>query len=102
MGTPKLTIGHFIALQREEIKLQPPEHRHKLPQPGNLDKPVVQPHLEEADYAIKRNHKLPDCRKDTQNTIIKQMKKQRNIQQVKKCDECPSNQTKEEGIGSSE
>ena len=27
------------------------------------------------------------------------MKKQRNIQQVKKCDECPSNQTKEDEIG---
>ena len=27
----KLTTGHFIALQREEIQLHPPEHRHKLP-----------------------------------------------------------------------
>ena len=29
--TLKLTTGHFIALQREEIQLHPPEHRHKLP-----------------------------------------------------------------------
>jgi len=27
----KLTTGHFIALQREEIQLHPPEHRRKLP-----------------------------------------------------------------------
>jgi len=27
----KLTIGHFIALQRDEIQLHPPEHRCKLP-----------------------------------------------------------------------
>ena len=27
----KLTTGHFIALQREEIQLPQPEHRHKLP-----------------------------------------------------------------------
>ena len=27
----KLTTGHFIALQREEIQLEPPEHRYKLP-----------------------------------------------------------------------
>jgi len=27
----KITTGHFIALQREEIQLHPPEHRHKLP-----------------------------------------------------------------------
>jgi len=31
IDTPKLTIGHFIALQREEIQLHPPEHRGKLP-----------------------------------------------------------------------
>ena len=27
----KLITGHFITLQREEIQLHPPEHRHKLP-----------------------------------------------------------------------
>jgi len=26
----KLITEHFIALQREEIQLHPPEHRHKL------------------------------------------------------------------------
>ena len=26
-----LTTGHFIALQREEIQLQPPEYQSKLP-----------------------------------------------------------------------
>jgi len=26
-----LITGHFIALQREEIQLHPPEHRNKLP-----------------------------------------------------------------------
>ena len=30
IDTSKLTTGHFIALQREEIQLQPPEHQHKL------------------------------------------------------------------------
>ena len=35
----KLITGHFIALQREEIQLHLPEHWHKLPWPGNLDKP---------------------------------------------------------------
>ena len=30
IDTPKLTTGHFIAIQREEIQLHPPEHRHKL------------------------------------------------------------------------
>ena len=43
INTPKLITGHFIALQRKEIHLHPPEHRHKVPQPGNLDKPLVQP-----------------------------------------------------------
>ena len=70
IDTPKLTSGHFIALQREEIQLHPPEHRHKLPQPGNLDKSLVQPHPQEADSTIKRNHGLPAYRKGTQNTAM--------------------------------
>ena len=36
IDTPKLTIGHFIALQKEEIQLHAPEHRHKFLQPGNF------------------------------------------------------------------
>ena len=28
---PKLTTGHLIALQTEEIQLHPPEHQHKIP-----------------------------------------------------------------------
>ena len=28
---PKLTTGHFIALQTEKKKLYPPEHQHMLP-----------------------------------------------------------------------
>ena len=31
IDTLKPTTGHFIALQREEIQLHPPEHQHKLP-----------------------------------------------------------------------
>ena len=48
IDTPKLTSGHFIAFQREEIQLHPPEHTGKLPQPGNLDKPLLNPtHMEQ-------------------------------------------------------
>ena len=56
VDNPKLTTGHFIALQREKIQLHPSEHRYKLTQPGNLDKPLVQPHPLVADSIIKRNH----------------------------------------------
>ena len=70
IDTPKLTSGHFTALQREEIQFHPPEHRHKLLQPGNLDKPLVQPHPQGEDFTIKRNHKLPACRKGNPNTAI--------------------------------
>ena len=34
IDTPKPTPGHCIALQRGEIQFHPPEHRHKLRQPG--------------------------------------------------------------------
>ena len=53
MDTPKHNTGHFIALQREEIPLHPPKHRCKLPQLGNLDKPLVQPHPQGATFTIK-------------------------------------------------
>ena len=51
--TSTLTTGHFIAFQREEIQLHPPEHRCKLPWQGNLDKPLVQPHPQGATFTIK-------------------------------------------------
>ena len=31
IDTPKLTTGHFIALQREEMQLHPPENLYKFP-----------------------------------------------------------------------
>ena len=68
IDTPKLTIGHFIALQKEDIQLHAPEHRHKFLQPGNFDKPLVQPHPQGADSKVKRNHDPPDCRRWTTNT----------------------------------
>ena len=70
IDTPKLNTGHFIALQREDIQLHVPEHRCKFPLPGNIYKPLVQPHQQEAGSTIKRNHKLPAYRKGTPNTAI--------------------------------
>ena len=95
----KLTTGLFIALQREEIQLHPPEHQHKLPKPGNLDKPPFQPHSQWGTSTIKRNHKLPEYGKGhPKHSIINKMKRQRNTQQVKEQDKCPPKQTKEEEI----
>ena len=56
--TPKLTTGHFIALQRKEIQFHTPEHRHKLPLPEKLDKPLVQPRQQGADSTIKRIYEI--------------------------------------------
>ena len=95
IDTPRLTTGHFIAPRREEIQLHPPEHRHKLPEPGNFDKPLVQPHPEGTTSTIKRNHKFPAYRKVTpKHSNLNKMKRQRNIQQVKEHDKCPPNQTR--------
>ena len=68
--TQKLITAHFIALQRKEIQLHPPEHRPKLPKPENFDKLLVQPHSQGASSTIKRNHKLPAYRKATPNPEI--------------------------------
>ena len=44
----KLTTGHFIELQREEIQLHPPEHGHKLPYQKTLTSHLSNPtHSEE-------------------------------------------------------
>ena len=69
MPNPKLTIGHFITFQRQEIHFHPLEHRHKFSQPGNLDKSLVQSYPQGADSAIK-NYELPACRKGTPNTAM--------------------------------
>ena len=42
IDTPKLTNKPFTALQRDEIKFHTTEYRHRLPQQGNLGKPLVQ------------------------------------------------------------
>ena len=36
IDTPKLTIEHCTALQRDEIQLHQPEHRHKLLNKENM------------------------------------------------------------------
>ena len=70
-STPQNSLlDTFTALQREEIQLHPPEHRHKFPKPGNLDKPLVQPHPQGVDATIKKNHKLQIYRNGTPNTAI--------------------------------
>ena len=44
IDTPKLTIEHCTALQRDEIQLHQPEHRHKLSQPGKHHRTLIQSH----------------------------------------------------------
>ena len=58
----------------------------------------MQPHPQGGTSTIKRNHKLPAYFHPKHSNLNK-MKSQRNFQ-VKKHDECPPNQTKEEEIGS--
>ena len=73
MPNPKTlqnTTEDFIALLRKEIEQHPQEHRHKVPQPGNLDKPLFQSHSQGVDITIKKNHEFPVFRKGTPNTGI--------------------------------
>ena len=68
----------------------------KLPQPGNLDKALVQPQPQGAGSTIKRSHNQGHSK----HSNLNRMKRQRNIQQVKEHDKCLPNQTKEEATGS--
>ena len=69
---PKLATGCFIALQRDKIQLHPAEHRHKLPQQGKLDKPLVQLYPQGADPTIKKNHELSAAEQAPQTQQSKQ------------------------------
>ena len=71
-----------------------------FPNHENLDKPLIQPHLQGGTSTIKKNHKLSKYRKSTSNSHLNKMKRQINTQQVKEHDKSPPNKTKEEEIGS--
>lgn len=98
--TPKLTNRHFIALQREEIKFHTTEHRHRLPQQGNLDKPLVQPTHREQTPHLKEPQTSTLQKGYPKHSNLNKMKMKRNIQQVKERDKNPPNQAKEEEIPS--
>ena len=97
----KLTTGHYIALQREEIQLHPPEHRQKFPQPGNLDKPLVKLHPWGSVSTIRRTTTFQFAERALQtHSNLNRMKRQKNIHQVKEHDKNPLNETEEEERGS--
>ena len=68
--TSKLTIGHFIALQKEETPAPPARTLMKASLIRNFDKPLFQLHPQVATSTIQRNHKPPEYRKVTLNTAI--------------------------------
>ena len=72
---PKLTTVHFIALQREQIQLNQPEHRHKLPQPGNLHKPLAQSHPQGAGSTIRGTTNFQPTERPPQTLESKQNEK---------------------------
>ena len=96
---PKCPTAHFIALKREEIHLHPPEHRLKLPQPGKLNKPLLQPYPQ-GPLHNKEEPLTSSLQKGHTHSNQNKIKRQRNIQQVKEHDKYPANQTKEEEIRS--
>ena len=51
------TTGHCTALQRDEIQLHQPEHRHKLPQPGKHHRTLPDP-IHGADSTTKKKYDL--------------------------------------------
>ena len=69
--TPQSTIhGQFIALQREEIQIRLPLHRHKFHKALNLDKSLDPSHPQRTVFTIKWSHNPPACRRGTQTTAI--------------------------------
>ena len=69
-------------------------------EPRNLDKPPVKPHPQQGNFTIKTTPQTARIEKGHPKlSNINKMKRQRNTQQVKEQEKCPTNQTKEEEIG---
>ena len=69
--TPQSTIhGQFIALQREEVQIHLPLHRHKFHKALNLDKSLDPSHPPRTVFTMQWSHELPACRKETQTITI--------------------------------
>ena len=72
-----------------------------LLEPGNLNKPLVQPHPQGGTSTVRKEPQASIIQKGHPiHSNLNKMKRQRNIQQVKEHDKCPPNQTIEEEIGS--
>ena len=98
-NAPKLT-GHFIALQREEIHLHPPEHRRKLPNQETLTSHKSNPPTRRRLHNKEEPQTSSIQKGDPKQSNLNKMKRQKNAQKVKEQDKNPPNQTKEEDIGS--
>ena len=95
----KLTTGHSIALQREEIQLHPPD----TDKASLTSKPQQTKHPAPPTGRKLHNKKEPQTTRiqkgHPKHSNLNKMKRQRNTQQVKEHGKCPPNQTKEEEIG---
>ena len=82
----KLTTGHFIALQREEIQLHPPEHQ----QASLTRKPWQATHPTLLTVRNRHNKEEPQTARTQKghpkHSNINKMKRQINTQQVKEHD----------------
>ena len=94
IDTPKPTTGHWTALQREEIQLHPPGHRHKFPETKKLSQTAGPTPPTGADSTIKRNYDLQPAERRPQTLQTKQNERQRNIQQLREHDKKPSKPNK--------
>ena len=70
IDTPKLTTGHFIALERRDPATSTRKHTQSPLTMKFWQARIVQPHPQGAGSTIKMNHKLPAYRKVTPNTAI--------------------------------
>jgi len=70
-----------------------------FPNQENLDKPLIQPHLQGGTSTIEEPQTVKIQEVHFKHSHLNKMKRQINTQQVKE-HKCPPNKTKEEEIGS--
>ena len=94
IDTPRLTTGHWTNLWQDKIQVHPPERRHKSPNQETFTGHWSSPTYKEEIPQIKTDYNSPACSKETPNSKLSKMQRQRNVQKVKEHGENLPDQTR--------
>ena len=100
IDTSKLTTGHVIALREKRSNSTHQNTNTSFPNQETLTSHSSNPSTGRNIHSKEEPQTSSIQKGHPKESNLNKMKRQRNIQQVKEHDKCPTNQTKEEEVGS--